>query len=70
MKPYVGICQDSGKREVFKATKEPTFASHGSVYAAVIGPFRTMRGARFMADHGPNNPHVQHVNDAERIARE
>jgi hypothetical protein len=28
-----------------------------------------MRGARFMAEHGRGNPHVQTVADAERIAR-
>lgn len=66
MKPYVG-CK-AGKREVFKAESEPTEDSHGHLYNAVIGPFRTMRGAKFMAECGYNNPHLQTVADAERIA--
>ena len=37
-------------------------------FATVIGPFRTLRGARFMREHGRGNPHIQCVNDAERIA--
>lgn len=67
-RPYVGIRVDTGTREVFKANREPTWGSHGDTYIACIGPFRTMRGARFMAEHGRGNPHLQHVNDAERIA--
>ncbi len=66
-KPYVG-CK-AGKREVFKSEATPTEATHGHLYNAVIGPFRTMRGARFMAQCGGNNPHVQCVSDAERIAK-
>ena len=68
MRIYVGCNQDA-TREVFKSASEPTFASHGDTYAAVIGPFRTMRGARFMADYGKGNPHVQCVDDAEQLAK-
>lgn len=58
-------------REVFKADSEPTFDSHSHLYAAVIGPFRTMRAARFVASSAAvGNPHVQTVDDAERIAKE
>jgi len=67
-KPYVGIKKD-GTREVFQASQGPTEELYGDLYSAVIGPFRTQRGARFMAEHGANNPHVQTVADAERIAR-
>ena len=59
----------AGGREVFRSTSEPTQETHGQTYAAVIGPFRTVRAARFMRDCGANNPHLQCVNDAERIAR-
>jgi len=66
--PYVGIINGTGRREVFECTFVPTMETHGTLYAAVIGPFETMRGARFMAEHGAANPHVQCVADAERIA--
>ena len=65
---YVG-CK-AGAREVFTAECTPTAQTHGTLYAAVIGPFRTKRGAQFMALCGGSNPHVQCVNDAERIAKE
>lgn len=68
MRIYVGHTQ--GTLQVFKSENEPTRESHGALYAAVIGPFRTMRGARFMAEHGRGNPHVQTVSDAERIAKQ
>ena len=64
---YVGV--QSGKREVFTSPRTPTEATHGRMFAAVIGPFRTARGARFMATCGGNNPHCQTVADAERLAR-
>jgi len=64
---YVGYTL--GAMAVFRSATEPTFKSHGHLYNAVIGPFQTRRGADFMAQYGRNNPHVQHVRDAERIAR-
>jgi len=67
MSIYVGL--EVGKREVFRASSIPTEQTHGVQYAAVIGPFRTIRGARFMRDHGAGNPHCQCVADAERLAR-
>ena len=62
-KYYVGL--HAGKRHVFKSGEMPTESSHGHLYGAVIGPFRSKRGAHFMA----NNPHIQHVRDAERLAK-
>ena len=67
---YVGIRIDTGKRELFRWAGTPVRETHGHIYAAAIGPFRTVRGARFMVERGANNPHVQHVRDAERIAKE
>lgn len=64
---YLGL--DEQTREVFRAEQEPTFATHGNRFAAVVGPFRTMRAAVFMRDYGQGNPHCQCVADAERIAR-
>lgn len=63
---YVGL--RAGVRQLFKAPTLPTQRAFPQ-YQAVIGPFRTKRAAIFMAEHGNNNPHLQTVNDAERIAR-
>ena len=67
---YVGIVSRETVRfsEVFRSERTPTRESTGLRYAAVIGPFRTMRGAEFMRDHGAGNPHCQSVRDAERLA--
>jgi len=67
MKIYLGYNQ--GKREIFRAASIPTEATHGDKYAAVVGPFRTIRGARFMRDYGQGNPHCQCVADAERLGK-
>ena len=66
-KLYVGL--NGTKREVFRSQTEPTFNSHGHLYAASVGPFRTKRGAEIMALYGGNNPHLQCVADAEAMAR-
>jgi hypothetical protein len=69
-KIYVGLKLDcTGKREVFRSTTTPTEQTHGAEYGAVIGPFRTMRGARFMADMDGRNPHCATVRDAEQLAQ-
>lgn len=67
-KIYVGITE-SNRREVFRSETEPTPESTPQ-YIACIGEFKTIRGAKFMAEHGEGNPHVQCVDDAERIAKE
>ena len=64
---YVGIKTDCS-RERFESRTEPTETTHGARYLAVVGPFDTMAGADYMADHGRNNPHLQCVSDAERCA--
>ncbi len=68
-RPYVGIKKDGG-REVFPASQGPTEELYGSLYSAVIGPFKTQRGANFMAQYGAGNPHLQTVEDAERAAKQ
>ena len=66
----VGIGGEAG-REAFKSKTEPTQETHGVQYNAVWGPFRTKRGVEFGASwRAVNNPHVQTVADAERIAKE
>lgn len=67
-KPFIGVKHD-GSREVFFAGNEPADESYDALYAIVIGPFRTAGGAEIVRDYGRGNPHVQTVEDAERIAR-
>lgn len=51
---------------IFRAAATPTPETHPQ-YAAVVGPFRTLAGARVMLNaHGPL---IQTVADAERTAR-
>jgi hypothetical protein len=64
---YVGL--RAGVREVFTALSSPTEQTHGRLYGAVVGPFRTRRAAELVRDTGAFNPHVQTVADAERSAR-
>jgi len=66
---YVGCSRWAGKRDIFLAAETPTEESHGSRYVCAIGPFRTKRGAQFMATYGRGNPHCQDVADAERLAQ-
>ena len=67
-KIYVGY--NKGKaQKIFRALSIPTQKSHGHLYAAVVGPFRTKKGAQFMLNYGDNNPHCQCVADAERLAK-
>lgn len=56
--------------EVFVCEQVPTETSHGNQYAFVIGPFRTRRGAEYMAAYGGDgNPHCITVADAEKLAK-
>lgn len=54
--------------EVFRAAIMPTAESHGKVYSAVVGPFKTKGGAEYMAKYGRNNPHCRTVSEAEKCA--
>ena len=53
----------------FSSAHVPTRESHGHLYTAVIGPFKTNVGASYFARYGRNNPHIQTADDAERLAR-
>jgi hypothetical protein len=68
MKYYIGIKVGRG-RYLFQLANKPSYmvASHG--YDAIIGPFQTKRGARFMQRYGQGNPHCQTIKDAERLAK-
>lgn len=65
---YVGYGKNC-LREMFKSAVEPVRTAFGAKYLAVVGPFRTVRGAKAMIHYGENNPHIQHVRDAERIGK-
>lgn len=67
---YVGVNGVANMRELFRCRSKPTEKSHGRKYGAVIGPFRTIRGAKAMVHFGCNNPHMQSVSDAERIGKQ
>lgn len=68
MSYYIGI--KDGAWSLFRSVIRPTEQTHGSQYNAVIGPFRTKRGADYMLFCGRgNNPHCQSVSDAERLAK-
>jgi len=54
---------------VFKSFRIPTMESHGELFASITGPFKTRRGAEFMARHGINNPCCQTVRQAEHWAK-
>jgi len=69
-KKQIWVGYKGGKMEKFYADKTPTEESHGSQYGAVIGPFETERGADVMVSFGRGNPHIQQVEDAERLAKD
>jgi len=66
---YVGYCKNNKKMKKFSSGSVPTEKEFGLKYFAVIGPFVTARGADFMVKYGENNPHIQTVSDAERLAK-
>ncbi len=53
----------------FRSSTIPTKESHGHLYTAVIGPFKSKVGASYFARYGRNNPHIRTADDAERLAR-
>lgn len=61
-RPYVG--KNGNKLEFFSSDVTPTKELFPQ-YKAVIGPFRTKKAALFLM----NNPMVQTVSDAERLAK-
>ena len=71
-KIYVGIVAGSNAKhnyQYFRSATEPTFASHGHIFNAVIGPFRTKAGAYYMIHYGYMNPHCRTVSEAEKLAK-
>jgi len=67
-KIYVGN-RANQKGEIFKSVETPLESTHGDKYSYVLGPFRTMRGARFYVNYGSGNPHCTHVSHIEKLAK-
>jgi len=65
---YLGK-QKQGDLVQFRSSTIPTKESHGHLYTAVIGPFKSKVGASYFARYGRNNPHIRTADDAERLAR-
>lgn len=59
-RPYVGVTS-TGAAQVIKSPIRPD-----GDYKSLLGPFKTQRGAEFMA----NNPQCRTVTEAERLSRE
>ena len=66
---YIGMRKTSGKFEAFSAQHTPTEQLYRTIYSYVVGPFRTKRAQLWAVQYGKNNPHFQHVNDAERLCK-
>jgi hypothetical protein len=54
---------------LFHSTAIPNKQTHGHLYKAVIGPFKSKVGAGYFARYGRNNPDIRTAADAERLAR-
>ena len=54
---------------LFHSTVIPNKHTHGHLYKAVIGPFKSKVGAGYFARYGRNNPDIRTAADAERLAR-
>ena len=65
---YLGKRKQGGLVQ-FRSPTIPTKESHGHLYTAVIGPFKSKVGASYFARYGRNNPHIRTADDAERLAR-
>jgi hypothetical protein len=66
---YIGYRTDGNilVRELFSSASTPIASQHPQ-YNVSVGPFRTKLGAIVMIRYGYNNPHLQCVRDAERMA--
>jgi hypothetical protein len=66
---FRGIRSVGKSREAFRYADTPTAQSHPQFFA-VMGPFRTKRGALYQDAHGAHdNPHLQTVSETEYWAK-
>lgn len=63
---YVGHVAGKLRGVAFKSKTEPTQETHGHIYGAVTGPFRTKRAAVWGCQYGA---HWSTIAEAERSAK-
>lgn len=66
---YVGCSRPNFTFEAFTSKTQPTPENNPGNHVYVIGPFKTERAALWAEKYGRQNPHFQHVEDAERLCR-
>ena len=54
---------------LFHSATPATKQTHGHLYTAVIGPFKSKVGAGYFARYGRTYPEIRTAADAERLAR-
>ena len=54
---------------LFRSSNIPTKESHGHLFTAVMGPFKSKVGAHYFARYGQNNPQLHTAEEVERLAR-
>jgi hypothetical protein len=54
---------------LFHSAQPPTKESHGTRFAAVIGPFKSKVGASYFARYGQDDARLCTADDVERLAR-
>lgn len=71
-KNYVGIrvVSHGTVYQRFLSAETPTKESHGDLFGAVIGPFRTKGGALWCVHAGRHNPHTGTAAACDRLAKE
>ena len=54
---------------LFRSSNIPTKETHGHLFKAVIGPFKSKVGAHYFARYGRDNPQLCSADEVERLAR-
>lgn len=54
---------------LFHSSNIPTKETHGHLFTAVIGPFKSKVGAHYFARYGRDNPQLCAADEVERLAR-
>jgi hypothetical protein len=54
---------------LFRSSNIPTKETHGHLFKAVIGPFKSKVGAHYFARYRRNNPQLLTAEEVERLAR-
>ena len=65
---YLGK-RPQGDLILFRSSNIPNKETHGHLFTAVIGPFKSKVGAHYFARYGRDNPHLHTAKEVERLAR-